>query len=118
MSSIIIGICEIEQTEKGWYLTLIDKDPDSVRREIESERKEKMDLDDEQRRQKLIAEQVNSNKNIFIFVFFRFRLKEINKKVLKYFLRSILNLYEMMKKKKVNFYLLYIQWQPKLFTHL
>ncbi len=53
-----LGLCEIEQTEKGWYVTLIDKDPDSVRREIDTERKEKMDLDDEQRRQKLIAEQV------------------------------------------------------------
>jgi DNA/RNA-binding protein KIN17 len=53
-----LGLCEIEQTEKGWYITLIDKDPDAVRREMDSERKGKMDLDDEQRRQKLIAEQV------------------------------------------------------------
>lgn len=53
------GICEIEQTEKGWYITLIDKDAETVRREMDSEKKEKMDLDDEQRRQKLIAEQVN-----------------------------------------------------------
>ncbi|CAF0756284.1 unnamed protein product [Rotaria sp. Silwood1] len=52
------GLCEIEQTEKGWYITLIDKDPDTVRREMENERKDKMDLDDEQRRQKLIAEQI------------------------------------------------------------
>ena len=57
----VLGICEIEQTEKGWYLTLIDKDPDAVKREMESEKKERMDLDDEQRRQKLIAEQVNEN---------------------------------------------------------
>ncbi|UJR10330.1 hypothetical protein I4U23_014536 [Adineta vaga] len=56
------GICEIEQTERGWYITLIDKDPDSVRREMESERKEKMDLDDEQRRQKLIADQIRRDK--------------------------------------------------------
>jgi hypothetical protein len=41
------------------YITLIDKDPDAVRREMDNERKEKMDLDDKQRRQKLIAEQVN-----------------------------------------------------------
>jgi DNA/RNA-binding protein KIN17 len=53
-----LGLCEIEQTEKGWYITLIDKDPDSVRREMDTEKKERMDLDDEQRRQKLIAEQV------------------------------------------------------------
>ncbi|CAF1397828.1 unnamed protein product [Adineta ricciae] len=56
------GLCEIEQTERGWYITLIDKDPDSVRREMESERKEKMDLDDEQRRQKLIADQIRRDK--------------------------------------------------------
>ena len=55
---LLVGLCEIEQTERGWYITLIDKDPDTVRREMDSERKEKMDLDDEQRRQKLIAEQV------------------------------------------------------------
>jgi len=52
------GLCEIEQTEKGWYVTLIDKDPDSVRREMDTERKEKMNLDDEQRRQQLISEQI------------------------------------------------------------
>ena len=52
MNIFVIGLCEIEQTEKGWYITLIDKDPDAVRREMDSERKERMDLDDEQRRQK------------------------------------------------------------------
>jgi hypothetical protein len=46
---------------------LIDKDPDVVKREMESERKEKMDLDDEQRRQKLIAEQVNYERKIFFY---------------------------------------------------
>jgi DNA/RNA-binding protein KIN17 len=55
---VFLGLCEIEQTEKGWYVTLIDKDPDAVRREMDSEKKDKMNLDDEQRRQKLIAEQV------------------------------------------------------------
>jgi DNA/RNA-binding protein KIN17 len=55
---LFLGLCEIEQTEKGWYVTLIDKDPDAVRREMDSEKKDKMNLDDEQRRQKLIAEQV------------------------------------------------------------
>ena len=64
---IFLGLCEIEQTERGWYITLIDKDPDSVRREMESERKEKMDLDDEQRRQKLIADQVGSKNGMTRF---------------------------------------------------
>ncbi len=58
INKFCLGLCEIEQTEKGWYVTLIDKDPDSVRREMDTEKKEKMNLDDEQRRQKLIAEQV------------------------------------------------------------
>jgi hypothetical protein len=52
---------------------LIDKDPDAVRREVDTERKEKMDLDDEQRRQKLIAQQVSYNKNSFLFFPFQFR---------------------------------------------
>lgn len=74
------GLCEIEQTERGWYITLIDKDPDSVRREAETERKERMDLDDEQRRQKLIAEQVielQDNSNTNTNYPFLFRLNEI-----------------------------------------
>jgi DNA/RNA-binding protein KIN17 len=68
-----LGLCEIEQTEKGWYITLIDKDPDSVRREMDTEKKEKMDLDDEQRRQKLIAEQVcflQQRKSFFFHKFY------------------------------------------------
>ncbi|CAF1342668.1 unnamed protein product [Adineta steineri] len=52
------GLCEIEETERGWYVTLIDKDADSVRREMDAEKKEKMNLSDEQRRQQLIAEQI------------------------------------------------------------
>ena len=40
--SCLIGLCEIEQMGKGWYITLIDKDPDAVRREMKTERKEKM----------------------------------------------------------------------------
>ncbi|CAF2108995.1 unnamed protein product [Rotaria magnacalcarata] len=50
------NLCKIEQTERGWYIALIDKDPDAGKREIETERKEKMDMDDEKRRQKLIEE--------------------------------------------------------------
>ena len=40
---------------------MIDKDPDAVQREMDTERKERMNLDDEQRRQKLIAEQVHTS---------------------------------------------------------
>lgn len=67
-----LGLCEIEQTEKGWYITLIDKDPDAVRREMDTEKKEKMDMDDEQRRQQLIAEQVcfYFNKNLDLEYFY------------------------------------------------
>ncbi len=65
-----LGLCEIEQTEKGWYVTLIDKDPDAVRREMDSERKQKMDLDDEQQRQKLIAEQVRLLTKNALFSYF------------------------------------------------
>jgi hypothetical protein len=40
---------------------------------MDTERKEKMDLDDEQRRQKLIAEQVNRLIKKILFYFFIFR---------------------------------------------
>jgi len=56
------GLCTIDQTEKGWYITLIDKDPETVRRQMETERKEKMTLDDSQRQAKLIAEQIKKDK--------------------------------------------------------
>jgi hypothetical protein len=51
-------------------VTLIDKDPDAVRREMDSERKQKMDLDDEQQRQKLIAEQVRLLTKNALFSYF------------------------------------------------
>ena len=79
----VVGLCEIEQTEKGWYITLIDKDPDAVKKEMESERKEKMDLDDEQRRQKLIAEQVKCSAKIewkFLMQFCRVQIKRDKEK--------------------------------------
>lgn len=36
---------------------------------METERKEKMDLDDEQRRQKLIADQVSEGNPLIVFIF-------------------------------------------------
>ncbi|CAF1534236.1 unnamed protein product, partial [Didymodactylos carnosus] len=54
----------IENTEKGWYVTWIDKDPETIRRQTEIEKKEKMDLDDEGQRMKLIERQVQRAKEM------------------------------------------------------
>ena len=103
---LCLGLCEIEQTERGWYVTLIDKDPDSVKREMDSEKKQKMDLDDEQRRQKLIAEQVSfCSREVKMFLYWLwFRSKEIKKEEFSNRNQSIVILFEKMKMKKVISY--------------
>ncbi len=68
---------------------------------MDTEKKEKMDLDDEQRRQKLIAEQVCLLRRIFFFSIFIIRLKEIKIEVFNNRNQYSQNLFVQMKKKKV-----------------
>ncbi len=39
----------VDQTEKGWFVQYIDRDPETIRRQQEMARKKKMELDDEER---------------------------------------------------------------------
>jgi DNA/RNA-binding protein KIN17 len=48
------GKCKVEETAKGWYVTYIEKDPE----ELAKQKKEKMDLDDEERMKKEIEKKV------------------------------------------------------------
>ncbi|KAM4747443.1 DNA/RNA-binding protein KIN17 [Rhinophrynus dorsalis] len=52
------GFCKVDETPKGWYIQYIDRDPETIRRQQELEKKKKQDLDDEERTAKFIEEQV------------------------------------------------------------
>ncbi|NXO25753.1 KIN17 protein, partial [Cisticola juncidis] len=52
------GLCKVDETPKGWYIQYIDREPETVRRHQEQERKRKQDLDDEEKTAKIIEHQV------------------------------------------------------------
>lgn len=52
------GLCKVDETPKGWYIQYIDRDPGTLRRQLELEKKKKQDLDDEEKTAKFIQEQV------------------------------------------------------------
>ncbi|KAJ8788866.1 hypothetical protein J1605_005162 [Eschrichtius robustus] len=52
------GLCKVDETPKGWYIQYIDRDPETIRRQLELEKKKKQDLDDEEKTAKFIQEQV------------------------------------------------------------
>ena len=56
------GMCEIEESEKGWYITWILKDPEEELREKKAARKEKMAKDDEERIKDYIDAQIEKAK--------------------------------------------------------
>lgn len=52
------GKCVVDETEKGWYITYIDRDPDTIAAQEKVRKKEKMDKDDEERLMEFIEKQV------------------------------------------------------------
>ncbi|KAM8973424.1 DNA/RNA-binding protein KIN17 [Pelodytes ibericus] len=52
------GFCKVDETPKGWYIQYIDRDPETIRKQQEMEKKKKQDLDDEEKTAKFIEEQV------------------------------------------------------------
>lgn len=52
------GICKVDQTEKGWFITYIDREPDTIERQKASEAKEKMSLTDQEREAKFLERQI------------------------------------------------------------
>lgn len=52
------GILQVDDTEKGWYITWVDSSPQALARQAANQAKERADMDDEQRMRKLIAEQI------------------------------------------------------------
>ncbi|KAL4868993.1 hypothetical protein BDV12DRAFT_185552 [Aspergillus spectabilis] len=52
------GLCHVEETEKGVFVSYIDRSPDAMRRREAIMKKERQDRGDEEREQRLIQEQV------------------------------------------------------------
>ena len=48
----------MDQTEKGWFIAYIDRDPETIARQEALAKKEKLELDDEERTQRFIQQQV------------------------------------------------------------
>lgn len=55
------GICAVDETEKGWYVTYIDRSPEVLEQQAKFARKEKQDKDDAERHLEYIQKQVEKN---------------------------------------------------------
>lgn len=53
------GLCHVEETEKGIFISYIDRSPEAMRRQEAIRKKERQDRGDEEREQRLIQEQVD-----------------------------------------------------------
>lgn len=51
------GKCIVDETEKGWFITYIDREPDTIEKEEKRNKKIKMDKDDEERNMEFIEKQ-------------------------------------------------------------
>ncbi|XP_037947435.1 DNA/RNA-binding protein KIN17-like [Teleopsis dalmanni] len=51
-----------DETEKGWYVSYIDRSPDALERQSKMERKEKMEKDDEERMLAFVEKQIEKAK--------------------------------------------------------
>lgn len=56
------GICHVDQTEKGWFIQYIDRDPETLRRQQELEKKRKLDVDDRERQLIYLEKQIERAK--------------------------------------------------------
>ncbi|KAI9015560.1 domain of Kin17 curved DNA-binding protein-domain-containing protein [Hyaloraphidium curvatum] len=56
------GICEVEDTEKGWFIKWVDRRPETLARKEAELRKARSDRDDEERQAKLLEEQIERAK--------------------------------------------------------
>lgn len=52
------GKCVVDETEKGWYVAYIDRDPETLRRQEQLKRREKFEKDEEDRMQEFINKQI------------------------------------------------------------
>uniref|UniRef100_A0A182MBG0 DNA cross-link repair 1A protein n=1 Tax=Anopheles culicifacies TaxID=139723 RepID=A0A182MBG0_9DIPT len=57
------GHCVVDETDKGWFITYIDRDPETLAMQEKMAKKQKMDKDDAERLAEFIEEQVRRGKN-------------------------------------------------------
>lgn len=57
------GKCKIEESEKGWWITWIDRDPDTIARQKALAKRDKMAKDDDERMAEFVAKQVERHQN-------------------------------------------------------
>jgi len=56
------GKCTVDETEKGWYITWIDRDPETIARQEADSKKEKLEKDDQEREAEFIRKQVERDR--------------------------------------------------------
>ncbi|XP_069687896.1 DNA/RNA-binding protein KIN17 [Periplaneta americana] len=56
------GKCVVDETEKGWYVQYIDRDPETIAMQEALVRKEKMDRDDQEKMMAFIEKQIEKGK--------------------------------------------------------
>lgn len=56
------GKCVVDETEKGWFITWVDNDPDTLAAKERRAKKVKMDKDDEERMLEFVQKQVEMGK--------------------------------------------------------
>ena len=54
------NFCAVEETDRGWMIEYIDKDPKAMARAEEEKKRKRVEMDEEERRKKYIAEQVKA----------------------------------------------------------
>ncbi|CAG4948295.1 unnamed protein product [Parnassius apollo] len=59
------GKCVVDETEKGWFVAYIDRDPAAIAAQEAKAKKEKMDKDDQERMLEFIRKQVEKGKKEF-----------------------------------------------------
>ncbi|KAK9895276.1 hypothetical protein P389DRAFT_137282, partial [Cystobasidium minutum MCA 4210] len=52
------GICHVDETEKGWFISWIDTSPKALAKQDAALKKERQDLGDEERQRRMINEQI------------------------------------------------------------
>ena len=50
----VIGYCKVDETEKGWFIQYIDRDPLVLQRQKELEKQKAKEKDDEERQARFI----------------------------------------------------------------
>jgi DNA/RNA-binding protein KIN17 len=52
------GKCKVDETPKGWFMTYIDREPETLFRENLKNKRDRAELADEERHEKALAEQI------------------------------------------------------------